>query len=180
MHSAPWLHAARGRFPPQQDVPFPEGHHIFPAKSSRFCSRWALISGRHYPAAARDEIPQRLVIMRYGSLVPLFTISSISTPIYPSDRLQNQRLLALYEMRRIDAANQPLRRRFLIAGGAVELPCAEQTRNILEFQRQFQLCCINAVIFNGIGKARNLAMLQTGNRAVHSNLHSSGREELMP
>ena len=74
-------------------------------------------------------------------------------------------------MRRIDAANQPLRRRFLIAGGAVELPCAEQTRNILEFQRQFQLCCINAVIFNGIGKARNLAMLQTGNRAVHSNLH---------
>ncbi len=41
----------------------------------------------------------------------------------------------------------------------------------LKFQRKPQLCRVNAVVFYGISIARDFAMLQPGNRAVHGNLH---------
>ena len=67
-------------------------------------------------------------------------------------------------MRRIDAANQPLRRRFLIAGGAVELPCAEQTRNILAgktFYFYNDLCLKERTrdLYNIVGMVKNNGVL---------------------
>ena len=84
---------------------------------------------------------------------------------------QHHRFLAFDIMHRIDAADETLRRRFFVTAGTVELTRGEQTGEILEFQRQFQLSRIDTVIFDGIGKTGDFAVFQTRNGSVHGDLY---------
>ena len=89
----------------------------------------------------------------------------------PIGTLQYNGFFPLNVMHCIDAADETLCRRFFIAAGTVELARGKQTGKILEFQRQFQLGGIDTIIFDGIGKSCDLAVFQTGDSAVHGDLH---------
>ena len=71
----------------------------------------------------------------------------------------------------VQAGQQPLRSRFLVAGGAIELPRTVQTANVLALQRCFQTGGVHTVVFDGIGRAQDLDMLKALDAAVEGILH---------
>ena len=72
---------------------------------------------------------------------------------------------------RVDAGHQALRGSLFIAGGTVELARAIETGDQLAFQRGPQLGGVHALIFNGVGRAHHLGVLQTGDGMEHLQLH---------
>ena len=77
--------------------------------------------------------------------------------------------------RRIDARQQALCGGLLIAGGAVELPCAVQPLHRLCLQRGAKGRRVHTVVFNGVGRAHELQMLKALYGAVHGVLHVFGQ-----
>ena len=71
----------------------------------------------------------------------------------------------------IQTRQQTLRGGFLVAGGAVELPCAVQPPHHLAFQRGFQTGGVYAVVLDGVGGAHDLQMLKTPDAVVEGVLH---------
>ena len=71
----------------------------------------------------------------------------------------------------IDARHQSLGRRLLIAGAAVELSGAEQPGEIPEAEASVHLLRVAAVIFDGIGRADDVDMLQPGDGMQKLQLH---------
>src|SRR5487761_1973154 len=84
---------------------------------------------------------------------------------------QDERWLAPGAERRVDARHDTLRRRLLIAGGAIDLPCEEETRDGLGLQREAQLVGGGVVVFDGIAPAHHLDALQAWNTAQHGKLY---------
>ena len=85
--------------------------------------------------------------------------------------VEDERFLALHPARGIDAGNQALGRRFLVAGGSVKLSGAVQARYLDKFERGFQVERVDAVVLDGVGVAHDLHPLKTDNRAVERELH---------
>ena len=71
----------------------------------------------------------------------------------------------------VDAGHQALNGGFLIAGGAVELARAVKTGDALGFQGGQQGGGVHALVFDGIGRAHDLGLLQTGYGPQHPDLH---------
>ena len=84
---------------------------------------------------------------------------------------QNQRLTAQQLQRRVDTRHKALHRRFLIAGGAVELPCTVEPGDLFCLQGELKLSRVDAVIFDGVGRAEHFRVLQTGHGVEHGKLH---------
>ena len=85
--------------------------------------------------------------------------------------LQHQRLTAQQRQRRVDARHKALYRCLLIAGGAVELPCAVQPRHRLRLQRGLQRQRVDAVVLDGVGGPGHHRVLQAGHGVQHLNLN---------
>lgn len=85
--------------------------------------------------------------------------------------LEDDGVFSLNIANSVDTAHKPLCGRFFVAGGAVELTSGKKTVIVLEFQRKLQLGGIDTVILDGICKTGDFAVFQTGNGAVHGNLH---------
>ena len=88
---------------------------------------------------------------------------------------EDERLAPKQRARGVDARENPLRGGLLVAGGAVDLPGEVQPRHAPALQRQAQLRGVDAVIFDGVGQAREHAALQPPHRAVHGPLHAFGQ-----
>ena len=84
---------------------------------------------------------------------------------------QHQLLLAQRVAGSVQTRQQTLRGGFLVAGGAVELPCPVQTPHHLAFQRGFQTGGVYAVVLNGVGGAHDLQMLKAFDAVVKGVLH---------
>ena len=84
---------------------------------------------------------------------------------------QHQLLLAQRVAGGVQSRQQTLRGGFLVAGGAVELPCPVQTPHHLAFQRGFQTGGVYAVILDGVGGAHDLQMLKAFDAVVKGVLH---------
>ncbi len=73
--------------------------------------------------------------------------------------------------RRVQACHQALRRRFLVAGGAVDLPGEEQPRQAPGLQCRMQLARIDMVVFDGIARPDDAHVLQPRNGGDQRLLH---------
>ena len=82
---------------------------------------------------------------------------------------------AVETSRAIDAGDYALRRRLFIAAAAVDLPCEEQTLDRLCLERRQERGGVDAVIFDRIGEAHDLAIFQAYDRVVHLELHVYGQ-----
>ena len=71
----------------------------------------------------------------------------------------------------VQAGQQPLRSRFLVAGGAIELPRTVQTANVLALQRCFQTGGVHTVVFDGVGRTHDLDVLKPFDAPVEGILH---------
>ena len=71
----------------------------------------------------------------------------------------------------VHARNKALHRRLLIAGRAVELPRPVEAGHFFGFQRRQQLRRVDAVIFDRIGTAGHLRVLESRQRVQHLDLH---------
>ena len=81
----------------------------------------------------------------------------------------------------VHARDEALHRRLLIARRAVELPRAVKPRDALAFERRVKLRRVDAVIFDGVGRAQHLGVLQPGDGVQHRKLHvlrQAGRKAL--
>ena len=71
----------------------------------------------------------------------------------------------------VQAGQQPLRSRFLVAGGAIELTRTVQTANVLALQRCFQTGRVHTVVFDGVGRTHDLDVLKPLDAPVEGVLH---------
>ena len=71
----------------------------------------------------------------------------------------------------VDTRHKALDGGLLVSGGAVELPRAVQPRHLFRFQRGQQAQRIDAVIFDGIGRAGHHGVPQAGDAVEHLDLH---------
>ena len=71
----------------------------------------------------------------------------------------------------VDAGHKALDRRLLIAGGAVELPCAVQSRYLLGLQDGQQGQGVDAVVLDGVGRPGHHGVPQAGDAVEHLDLH---------
>ena len=83
---------------------------------------------------------------------------------------EDERLLALQLPCGVHPGDEALDGRLLVPGGAVELARAVKVRDLLGFQRGAQGGGVDAVVLNGIGRARHFCVLQPRNGAQHSQL----------
>jgi hypothetical protein len=134
------------------------------ALSSRSCSRYS----------ARD------VNIRYGSVTPRVMRSSTSTPRYASSRRGHQPSSLPGEAPRVDARENALRRRFLVAGGAVDLPGEEEARDGLGLQRRLERAGIEVVVFDRVAWRRMCALSQPGSVRTSACCTSNGSDVEMP
>ena len=93
-------------------------------------------------------------------------------PVPPGE---DEGFLPLDLQRGVDARHKALRRRLLIAGGAVELPRAVQAGDLFALQRGQQLRGVHAVVLDGVGRAGHLRVLQPGDGVEHFHLHLFGQ-----
>ena len=84
---------------------------------------------------------------------------------------QDQGLPPLELQGGVDPGHKALDRRLLIAGGAVELPRAVEAGDLLALQGGQQLRGVHAVVFDGVGGAGHLRLLQAGEGVEHFDLH---------
>ena len=94
---------------------------------------------------------------------------------------QHQRLAPAQRQTRVDASDEPLRRRFFIARGAVDLSCAIKSAHALRLQAWTQLLGIDQIVLNGVRRAHDLARFQAWQRVDHLQLHihrQAGRKSL--
>ena len=84
---------------------------------------------------------------------------------------QHQLLAAQQRQRRVHARHEALRRRLLVARGAVELPRAVQSRHRLRLQRGLQRQRVDAVVLDGVGGPGHHRVLQAGHGVQHLNLN---------
>ena len=82
---------------------------------------------------------------------------------------------ALYRARRVEARQQALSRRFLVAGCAVELARTVQAAYLLELQRGCKRRRVSTIILDGVSRAHDLQMLEALYGTVHFILHSLGQ-----
>ncbi len=66
--------------------------------------------------------------------------------------------------RGVDARDEPLPRSLFIPGRAVDLPCQEEPRQPLHFQRQVQLAWIDVIIFDRVARPENCSLLEARDR----------------
>ena len=95
--------------------------------------------------------------------------------------LQDHRRLALELQRRVDARHEALHRGLLIARRAVELPRAVEAGDLFALERRQKLGRVDAGIFDGVGRAHHLRMLEPRDRVQHVELHilrQAGRQTL--
>ena len=71
----------------------------------------------------------------------------------------------------VDASHKALNGGLLVSGGAVELPRAVQAGHLLCFQRGQQGQRVDAVIFDGVGRAGHDRAAQAGYAMEHLDLH---------
>ena len=84
-------------------------------------------------------------------------------------------MLVPNEERRIDTGEDSLRRRFLVAGRAIDLPRKEQARDRLRFQRRFQVARVVVVVLDGVTRAQDMRLLQPPYAAHELDLHIQGQ-----
>ena len=92
-----------------------------------------------------------------------------------------QRFLLSKLPNRIDSGHQSLGRRFLITGTSVKLSGTEQVLHHLALQRRLQTLRIDAVVFDGIGRPNDFAVLQPRDGMVElplNILRQTGRHSL--
>ena len=75
----------------------------------------------------------------------------------------------------IGASKQPLRRCFLVARRAVDLPGKEQSADSPCLQIRLQLAGIEVVVFDGVPRPQNVRTLQAHHRPHGSQLHIEGQ-----
>ena len=126
----PWSRRAR-----PQAASFSGARPTSRRRSSRAPAPAAVSRTSALSARRSRRCSARLVNIRYGSLVPFVTRSSISTPMYASARPQDERLRALHLPRGVDPGDDPLGGGFLVAGRAVDLAGEEQAFHRLGLQR---------------------------------------------
>src|SRR5262245_47978986 len=68
---------------------------------------------------------------------------------------ESQRRLASNRLDSVDTGDQPLRRRLLITGGAVNLAGKEESANALCLQGGLQLCRLYEIVFNRISGSKD-------------------------
>ena len=88
---------------------------------------------------------------------------------------QDHRRLALELQGCVHARHEALHRRFLIARGPVELARAVEPGDFFALQRGQKLGGVHAVIFDGIGRAHHLGVLQPGDGVEHGKLDVLGQ-----
>ena len=87
---------------------------------------------------------------------------------------QNERRLALDLPRGVHARDKALHRRLLVARRAVELSRTVQTPDMLILKRRIKGGRVDAVIFDGVGRAHDLRVLKPLDRVQHCKLHLLG------
>ena len=95
--------------------------------------------------------------------------------------LQDHRRLALELQRRVDARHEALHSGLLIARRAVELPRAVEAGDLFALERRQKLGRVDAGVFDGVGRAHHLRMLEPRDRVQHVELHilrQAGRQTL--
>src|SRR3546814_1774799 len=84
------------------------------------------------------------------------------------------RLFLLHEARGVDTRDQPLRRGFLVAGGAVDLAGEEQAGDGAGFQRVLQSPRVEEVVLDRVAGAGDVRVLE-----ARSEEHTSELQSLM-
>ena len=92
-------------------------------------------------------------------------------PDVPVLAVQDEGTLPLEFPRRVHTGDKALYRRLLIAGGAVELSRSVEARDLFRFQRRIKLRRVDAVVFDGIGRAGHLRVFQPRHRVQHLQLY---------
>ena len=84
---------------------------------------------------------------------------------------EHQRLLTAQTEHRVRAGKKPLRGRFFVPRGAVDLAGTKEPRYAFGLQRRPQLHRREIVVFDGIAIAEDFRSLQAGNQPQHGVLH---------
>ena len=81
------------------------------------------------------------------------------------------RFALLHLQARVDAGEQALRGGFFVAGGAVDLPCEIQSRDVLRLERGVQVARIEEVVLDRIAGPRDVRALEALDAAHERLLH---------
>ena len=126
-----------------------------PISRPRGVSRRSALSMR-----SSSRCSAREVNIRYGSRQPRVTRSSTRMPMYASSRRSVNGGSRRDAPRGVDARHQPLRRRFFVAGRAVDLPGEEQPGDPMRLERRLQLGRLDEVVLDRISRPEHLARLR--------------------
>ena len=77
--------------------------------------------------------------------------------------------------RRIDAGHEALAGRLFVSAGPVDLAGQIQARDLLVFERAFQLRGVDGVVFNGVAGAEHLGRFEAGDGGTIATCTSIGR-----
>ena len=113
-------------------------------------------------------------------MTPWVVRSSIITPRYDFGAVERRQRLPAGLARRVDARNDPLRRRFFIAGRAVDLSGQEQTAEPARLQRRIEPARVDVIIFDRIAGSQNARMLEARNRRHERALRLLGQRGRNP
>ena len=89
----------------------------------------------------------------------------------PVRAAEDHRLTSQQLQRRVHARDEALHGRLLVAGRTVELPRAVEAGHFLGLERRQQLRRVYAVIFDRVGAAGHLRVLESRQRVQHCDLH---------
>ena len=140
---------------------------------------------RHQPDAVADGaqalvgviLPVQQTVLRAGGHDAVRLVRALGHEIVheradvPVRAAEDHRRAPEQLQRRVHARNKALHCRLLIAGRAVELPRSVETGHFLGLQRRQQLRRVDAVIFDRVGAAGHLRVLEPRQRVQHLDLH---------
>ena len=92
-------------------------------------------------------------------------------PMYASSRPSSKPLAPERAVRGVDARDQSLRRRFLVARRAVDLAGEKQSADTLGFEPARQLRRLDEVVFDGVAGTKQHRVLEPGQRVHQLGLH---------
>ena len=101
---------------------------------------------------ARDEIVDHHAEIRIGAV-------------------EHDRLARTRARRGVEAGDEPLPGRLLVAGRPIDLPGEKQPREPLRLQRRFELARIDVVVLDRVARADHMCALEPGNRRQQRALH---------
>ncbi len=79
--------------------------------------------------------------------------------------------VAAHGERRVGTGDEPLDRRFLVARGAVDLPCEIEALRAAVLERGLKLAWVTRVVLHRVARSRELGALETGDGAHERALH---------